>query len=298
MQRACCYSTCMEQQTAQVLDIAQMVQVKLFDFAPKLVLAIMVLVAGWMGINIVVRTMRTVLTRHEFDQALERFVESITNALLKVVLVVTVAGIAGIETTSLVALLGAAGLAIGLALQGSLSNFAGGVLILMLKPFKYDDYIVAQGVEGKVQKIEIFSTTINTIDNQRIVIPNGALVNGVIVNRTGKETRRIDLMIGIGYDAAVDHARQVALATVAPDARVLHDPLPEVVLTALGDSAQHIEVRFWVHTVDFAAKFDLLERVKLAFDDAGITIPYPQRVVHTMPEKAPKTKKVSKKATS
>ncbi len=288
----------MGNEVTQVLSIADMLQLQLLDFAPKLILSVIVLVTGWLAINVLVRALRTVLLKYEFDQALERFVESITNALLKVVLVVTVAGIAGIETTSLVALLGAAGLAIGLALQGSLSNFAGGVLILMLKPFKYDDYIVAQGVEGKVQKIEIFSTTINTIDNQRIVIPNGALVNGVIVNRTGKETRRIDLMIGIGYDAAVDHARQVALATVATDARVLHDPLPEVVLTALGDSAQHIEVRFWVHTVDFAAKFDLLERVKLAFDDAGITIPYPQRVMHTVPEKAPKTKKASKKATS
>ncbi|MBP9669584.1 MAG: mechanosensitive ion channel [Candidatus Pacebacteria bacterium] len=288
----------MEQQTAQVLDVAQMVQLKLIDFAPKLVLAIMVLVLGWLGINLLVRTMRTVLTNYEFDQALERFVESITNALLKVVLVVTVAGIAGIETTSLVALLGAAGLAIGLALQGSLANFAGGVLILILKPFKYDDYIVAQGVEGKVQKIEVFSTTINTIDNQRIVIPNGALVNGVIVNKTGKETRRIDLPIGIGYDSLVDRARQVALGTVATDPRVLHDPMPEVVLIALGDSAQHIEVRFWVNTADFAAKFDLLEKIKIAFDGAGITIPYPQRVVHTAIAKSEKTKKVSKKSTS
>lgn len=279
-----------------VTSWGDMVQALLLAYAPKLFFAIVVLVVGWIAINFAVGGLTKLFQKTDFDEALEKFIASLANIGLRVILLVTVAGIAGVETTSLVALLGAAGLAVGLALQGSLANFAGGVLILVFKPFKMGDYIAAQGVEGKVHKIEIFSTTLNTLGNQKVVIPNGALANGVITNHTGRQTRRAELQIGIGYQCSVDQARQIALATIVTDERVLRDPVPQVLLLELGDSAQLIEVRFWLETKNILVKYEILERIKEAFDREGIEIPFPQRVVHMVPPPRPAKKAASRKS--
>lgn len=274
-----------------ITTFGELIRSLLLAYAPKLFFALVALAVGWVAVNFAVSGLRKLFDKTDFDEALEKFIVSLANIGLRIVLLVTVAGIAGIETTSLVALLGAMGLAVGLALQGSLANFAGGVLILIFKPFKIGDYIAAQGVEGKVHKIEIFSTTLNTLGNQKVVIPNGALANGVITNHTGRQTRRAELQIGIGYACSVQEARQIALATVVTDERVLRDPLPQVLLMELGDSAQLIEVRFWLETKNILAKYEILERIKEAFDREGIEIPFPQRVVHMVPP--PKEKKTT-----
>lgn len=259
----------------------------LITYAPKLAFALGFMVVGWFSVGFVVRGVNALFDKTDFDEALERFLASVISIGLKVILVITAAGIAGVETTSLVALLGAAGLAVGLALQGSLSNFAGGVLILIFKPFRIGDYISAQGTEGTVRKIEIFSTTLASTDNKKIVLPNGALANDVIINYTGRDTRRIDLTVGIDYGDSIQKAREAAYAVIKAEGRVLHDPEPQVVVESLGDSSVNIQLRVWVNTSEYlATKFALTEAVKLAFDEAGISIPFPQRVVH-MHEVAP-----------
>jgi small conductance mechanosensitive channel len=187
----------------------------------------------------------------------------------------------GVKTTSFVAVLGAAGLALGFALQGSLSNFAGGVMILLFKPFKVGDIIEAQGHRGKVDEIRIFNTIIKTLDNKTIIIPNGEVSGNSIINYTAEPTRRVDMTFGIGYDDDIGKVKSVLKRVIDSDERILEDPAPMIVVSEHGGSSVNFAVRPWVKTEDYwGVYFDMHEKVKLAFDEEGISIPYPQRDIH------------------
>ncbi len=187
----------------------------------------------------------------------------------------------GLQTTSLLAIFGAAGLAVGLALKDSLSNFSSGVMLILFRPFKVGDFIEAAGTAGVVEEVRIFSTMIRSGDNRQIIIPNGQIYGGTIVNVSAKPTRRIDLVFGIGYGDDIKKAKQIIAEVIAADERILKDPAPGIALGELGDSSVDINVRPWVNTPDYwPVRADLLENVKLAFDANGISIPFPQRDVH------------------
>lgn len=254
---------------------------KLMVFLPKLALAIIVLLVGLWIIGRIVRLAGKGLDRSRADVTLTRFLLSLLSIGLKTLLLISVAGMVGIATTSFVAVLGAAGLAIGLALQGSLANFAGGVLILMFRPFKVGDFIEGQGVSGTVREIRIFSTILTTPDNKRVIVPNGPLANDNITNFSAEENRRVDLAFGIGYDDDLKKAKDVLARLISEDERAHAEPAPLIVISELGDSSVNITTRTWVTASDFwNFRFDLIERAKLTFDAEGISIPFPQRDVH------------------
>lgn len=252
----------------------------LLEYGGKLTLALLTLLVGWWLIGKLTRRVGNLLAARSVDKALTGFVGSLAGIALKVMLLISVASMVGVETTSFIAALGAAGLAIGLALQGSLANFAGGVLILFFRPFRIGDWIEAQGVAGSVDSIQIFHTVLKTGDNKTVIVPNGSLSNGTIVNHSREGRRRVDINIGIDYASDIKRAREVLLA-IAADPRVLAEPAPVVWVTGLGDNAVNLSLRVWVDTVDFwAVTFEFTERAKEQLADAGIGIPFPQRVVH------------------
>lgn len=248
---------------------------------PKIIGAAIVLVVGWIAIGWFKKRIHRFFLKAEFDQALETFIESFVTMALRVILVVFVVSILGVQTSSLVALLGAAGLAIGLALQGSLANFAGGVLILVFKPFRVGDYIEAQDASGTVKKIEIFNTILATLDNKKVVLPNGNLSNNTITNYTFATTRRQDIIIGIGYGDDIEKACGIIKDLLANKEMVHKEPEPTVGVSNLGESAVELQVRFWVETdLYLDAQYWFLKEVKQAFDKEGISIPFPQMDVH------------------
>tara|TARA_B100000749_G_scaffold280887_2_gene280063 strand:- start:130245 stop:131096 length:852 start_codon:yes stop_codon:yes gene_type:complete len=254
---------------------------KAMDYAPKLALAIISLLLGLWFISLLGRSFGKLLSKRNVDPSLGHFLVSLSTITLKIALAIAVIEMVGIKTTSFVAVLGAAGLAVGLALQGSLSNFAGGVLILLFRPFKTGDYILAQGEEGTVQKIDIFNTWVNKLDNRRVILPNGPLASGVIVNVTAEDVRRVDIPIGISYTSNIDKTREVLLNLAKEDERILPDPTPIVKMVAMADSSVNFTFRVWVKTPDYWEVFwDLTEKAKKAFDKNGIEIPFPQRDVH------------------
>jgi len=215
------------------------------------------------------------------DPTLNSFLRGLVSVVLKVLLLVSVASMVGIATTSFVAVIGAAGLAVGLALQGSLANFAGGVLILIFKPFKVGDAIEAQGFVGTVIEIQILHTILNTFDNRRVVIPNGSLSNSSLINMSINTTRRADMSFGISYNDDIDKAKAICQRLIEADPRVLKDPAPLIVVGSLGDNSVNLTVRCWTNASDlWPFQWDMLERVKKSFDAEGITIPFPQRDVH------------------
>ncbi len=250
-------------------------------YAPAFLLAIVTLIVGIIIINAFVRFLRKYLTKKEVDESLVPFVASLTNVLLKAMLLISVASMVGIQTTSFVAILGAAGLAVGLALQGSLANFAGGVLILLFKPFKVGDVIEAQGVIAAVHAIRIFHTELKTYDNRTIILPNGPLSNDKITNFSTEDTRKVEWVFGIGYDDDIDKAREVIRETIFTDTRVLDGDTPFIHIAELADSSVNFKVRAQVKGEDYwDVYFEMTEKVKKAFDKAGISIPYPQNDVH------------------
>jgi small conductance mechanosensitive channel len=251
------------------------------SYGPKLILAIIVLIIGLWIINRVVRMMGKAMERGKTEPTLAKFLSSLVSIGLKALLLISVASMVGIETTSFIAILGAAGLAIGLALQGTLANFAGGVLVLLFRPYKVGDYVEAQGVAGTVAEIQIFNTVIKTPDNKVIIVPNGAISNGIITNYSAEATRRVDFVFGIGYGDDMTKAKEVIGRLVAEDGRALTDPAPQIVVSSLGDSSVNITVRVWANAADYwGLYFDLTEKVKATFDQEGISIPFPQRDVH------------------
>ncbi len=260
------------------LDLARELTV---NYIPRVAAAVAVLVIGLWIIKMVVKGFNKATTRSKMDVSLQKFLSSLFGMGLKVMLGISVISMVGIETTSFVAILGAAGLAVGFALQGSLSNFAGGVLILIFKPFKVGDYIEGAGVSGTVSAIEVLATTMKTPDNKTIIIPNGALAGSTITNYSAEKTRRVDFTFGIGYGDDMQKTRKVLLGVIEKDARILRDPAPFVAVGNLGDSTVDFTVRVWVNASDYwGVHFDMIENVKTAFDAEGISIPYPQMDIH------------------
>ena len=251
------------------------------EYGPPLLLAIVVLIVGLWIIKRVVNLVNRSLDKSETDPTLAKFLGSLISIIFKALLFISVASMVGIETTSFVAILGAAGLAVGLALQGSLANFAGGVLILLFRPYKVGDFVDAQGVAGVVNEIQIFNTVILTPDNKRIIVPNGAISNGIITNFSAEETRRVDFVFGIGYGDDIGKAKATLARIVAEDDRIFKDPEPTIVVSELADSSVNFTVRVWANAADYwGIYFDTTEKVKLVFDQEGISIPFPQQDVH------------------
>lgn len=256
-------------------------------YGPNLVYAIVTLIVGFWIINAFVKFLKRTMTKRNVDPSLVPFTASLANVLLKAMLLISVAQMVGIQTTSFIAVLGAAGLAIGLALQGSLANFAGGVLILLFKPYKVGDVIDAQGFLGTVKGIQIFNTIINTPDNKKIIIPNGSLASGPITNFSAEDYRRVDMDFGIGYGDDIKKAKDILAKLIAEDTRILNEPAaPFIAVKELGDSSVNLVVRAWAKTEDYwGIYFDMQESVKLTFDKEKISIPFPQRDVHLFQQK-------------
>ncbi|WP_414159587.1 mechanosensitive ion channel family protein [Pseudomonas sp. BNK-45] len=258
----------------------------IMEYGSRVLLAVITLAIGWWLINKLTHKVGKLLALRNADLALQGFISSLANIILKVLLIVSVASMIGVETTSFVAAIGAAGLAIGLALQGSLANFAGGVLILLFRPFRIGDFIEAQGISGSVDSIQIFHTVLRTGDNKTVIVPNGNLSNGIITNYNRQPTRKVVFDVGVDYDADLQKAREVLLE-LAKDERVLADPAPMAVVSTLGDSAITLSLRVWVKTADYwdvMFQFNELSRDRLKA--AGIDIPFPQRVIRVVQEAA------------
>lgn len=250
-------------------------------YGSKIVLAIIVLVVGLWLISKFTNMTHNMMKKRGMDASLQPFLRSILNIMFKIVLIISVISILGVETTSFIAVLGSAGLAIGLALQGSLSNFAGGVILLSVKPFKVGDYITAMGTGGTVDQINILNTILKTPDNQKVYIPNGKLASDVITNFSEEDTRRLVLTFGIHYNDDIAQAKNIIQNIVESDERVLKEPAPSIVVAQLADNSVNIDMRIWVKSEDFwTVKFFLTEKVKTEFDKEKITIPYPQRDLH------------------
>ena len=249
------------------------------DYAPKIVTALAILLIGLFIINLLSKMSRKVMKKAGVDLTLQKFLGNLLGWALKILLIVTVISQLGVETTSFAAILAAAGLAIGLALQGSLANFAGGVLIMIFKPFKLGDLVEAQGEIGVVKEIEIFTTKLTGLSNKEIIIPNGSLSNGNIVNYTTEGTRRVDLIIGVSYDADIKKTKEVLMNVLTSHPKVLKDPAPGVTVSELADSSVNFAVRPWCKTAHYwDVYFEVTENVKLELDKAGIEIPYPHQV--------------------
>ncbi|NDV43313.1 mechanosensitive ion channel family protein [Flagellimonas sediminis] len=248
---------------------------------PNLVMAIIIFFVGFWVIKFINNMVSRFFAKKDYDETLESFLQSFISIALKALLFVLVVTQLGVKTSSLVAIIGAAGLAIGLALQGSLANFAGGVLILIFKPFKVGDFISAQGIDGTVKEISIFNTKLSTFGNQIAILPNGQLSNGNIINYNMESTRRDKIDVGIGYGSNIKEAKEILLQICADNPNILTEPAPEVYVGALGDSSVDLTLRFWANNdVFWAAHFYVIEQTKLRFDAAGIEIPFPQRVMH------------------
>jgi len=250
----------------------------------KIIGAIIILILGRIAAGIGRGIVRRMLEKAKSDAAIISFVCSLTYILILTFAVLAAVAKFGIQTASFVAILGAAGFAIGFALQGSLANFAAGVLILILRPFRTGDYIEAAGVAGTVKEIQLFTTILSTPDNIKIMVPNGKILGDVIRNISGYDTRRVDLVIGIGYSSSIQKAYEVIGKVISEDKRVLTDPAPQIAVSELADSSVNFVVRPWVNRNDYwGVKFDLTRNIKEALDENNIEIPFPQCAVHMVP---------------
>lgn len=258
-----------------------LVQNWLVSFGPNILTAIAILILGRWLVRWFTLVAQKGLRRAGIEDTLVRFLEKLIFYTLIIALLLAAADQLGIQTTSFLAILGAAGLAVGLALKDSLANFASGIMLVLFQPFKVGDAVTAAGVSGTVERIDIFHCIINTWDNQKIIIPNSSITNDLITNINANPTRRIDLVIGISYDDDVQEAKAILQRLVETDERVLADPAPTIALAEFADSSVNLVVRPWVKTEEYwDIRFNLLERIKQAFDERNITIPYPQRDVH------------------
>ncbi|CAL2102465.1 Small-conductance mechanosensitive channel [Tenacibaculum sp. 190130A14a] len=255
------------------------IQDLLVEYTPKVLTALAILIVGLFIIKFIVKAAKRIMKRQNVDITLQKFLADLLSWALKALLFVTVVSKLGVATTSFAAIIGAAGLAIGLALQGSLSNFAGGALIMIFKPFKVGDLIEAQGITGAVKEIQIFTTHLNTPGNKLAIIPNGALSNGNIINYTAEGKLRVDLTFGVSYDADIKQTKEILMEVLTSNSKVLQDPAPSVNVSELADSSVNFAVRPWVNTADYwDVYFGTTENVKIALDKAGIEIPYPHSV--------------------
>ena len=263
-----------EQISSQLTTIA-------VQYGPKLIGAIAVWIIGGFIIKAILKGMTRALNKGKMDASLKSFLKSITGIVLKVLLVITAVGMLGVQMTSFVAIVGAAGLAVGMALSGTLQNFAGGVMLLLFKPFKVGDYINAQGHSGTVSEIQIFNTLLKTPDNKTIIIPNGGLSTSAMTNYSTEKLRRVDWTVGMGYGDDVDKARKVIKTLCDADARILKDPELFIAVSELADSSVNFAVRAWVNASDYwGVFFDMNEQIYKTFAKEGLNIPFPQMDVH------------------
>ncbi len=268
----------------QISGVAEQLTVFLAEYGLRLLGAVAILLAGKIVAGVLRKLVTRLLTRLKTDPAIVSFTGTLVYVLILIFTVVATLSNLGVEMTSFIALIGAAGLAVGFALQGTLSNFAAGVLILIFRPFRVNDWISAAGVLGRVAEIQIFETVLITADNIRITVPNGKVYGDVIQNITTLGTRRCEVAVGISYSSSIKKAHEILTDLCRKDERVLEDPAPQVVVSGLGDSSVDFLVRPWVKSADFwPVKFDLTRKIKETFDEEGIEIPFPQRVVHMNP---------------
>ena len=254
-------------------------------FGIKIIAAVAILIIGRMVAKILQKLIVKVMDKRKVDKTISTFASSMVFSALYIFVILAALSQVGIQTTSFMAIIGAAGLAIGLALQGSLSNFASGFLIILFRPFKMGDYVEAGGVSGSISKISIFTTDINTIDNKKIIVPNAQIMNGTITNYTAEKTRRVDLTFGVGYEADISKVKDILNKIIKEHKLILKDPEPFVRLGNLGDSSIDFTVRVWSKTEDYwTVHFDLIESAKEEFDKANINIPYPQMDLHMIKE--------------
>ncbi len=250
-------------------------------YGGQLLLALVTLVVGLWLIGKFIKILKRLFELRAFEQTLQSFLIQLITITLKILLIISVAAMVGVQMTSFIALLGAAGLAFGLALSGTLQNFAGGVMLLIYKPFKVGDYIDAQGSSGIVSEVQIFHTILKTLDNKTIIIPNGGLSNSTLTNYSTEPVRRVDWTFGIGYADNIDKAREIITAVLHADERIHKDPVPFVGLISLGDSSVNLVVRGWLDAPNYwDVFFSINEAVKKEFDKEGVSIPFPQRDVH------------------
>ncbi len=263
------------------IDITKLTETYVIPWAINIAMAIAIFIVGKIVVNILVNVFRKLMGRSKMDDMLVEFIASIIKAILLLFVVIAALDQLGVDTTSLIALLGAAGLAIGLALQNSLSNFAAGVMLIVFRPFKAGDFVEVAGTAGIVEVISIFSSTLRTGDNKEVIIPNGSIYGGNIINYSARDTRRIDMVFGIGYDDDIKKAKDILQTIVDADERILAEPAPVIAVSELADSSVNFVVRPWVNTADYwAVMWDVTEKVKLEFDANGISIPFPQMDIH------------------
>ena len=268
------------------LNIEAMANTFIFPYAANIALAIVIFIVGRWLANTLTDVVVRLLKKSRMDDMLISFVASITKTILLLFVAIAALNKLGIDTTSLIALLGAAGLAVGLALQNSLQNFAAGVMLIVFRPFKAGDFVELAGVAGVVENIGIFSTVLRTGDNRELIIPNGAIYGGIITNYSARSTRRVDMVFGVAYDDDLKAAKELLRSIILADDRVLSDPEPVVAVSELADSSVNFIVRPWVKSADYwPVLWDTTEKVKLEFDAQGLSIPYPQMDIH-MPEKS------------
>ena len=265
--------------------VADQLVVFVTTYGIKIIGAIVILILGRIAAGIGRKIVKRMLVKAKTEPSIVSFVGSLTYILILVFAVLAALAKFGIQTASFVAILGAAGLAIGFALQGSLANFAAGVLILVLRPFRVDDYIMGAGEAGTVKRIQLFTTELATPDNIKVMVPNSKLFGDVIKNITAYDTRRIDLVFGIGYSSDIQKAYDVMMDLITKDARILSDPPPQIAVSELADSSVNFVVRPWVKKEDYwSVRFDLTRKIKEAFDENNIEIPFPQQTVHLLSE--------------
>lgn len=263
------------------VDFQGMLDSYVIPWGINIVMALAIFIIGKYVVGIIMRLVRKLMVKAKVDSILIAFISSIAKSVL--LLFVTIAALdrLGVDTTSLVALIGAAGLAIGLALQSSLQNLASGVMLIIFRPFSAGDTVEAAGVTGTVEAIGILTTTMRTGDNREIIVPNGQIFGSNIINYSKRSTRRVDMVFGIGYDDDLRKAREIIKSVLDADTRILADPAPLIAVGALADSSVNFNVRPWCSTSDYwGVYFDTHEKIKLAFDENGISIPYPQMDVH------------------
>ena len=253
----------------------------LSSFGISLFIALSILIIGRQVVKILIKVISTALERSNTEDTVRIFVTNLLNTLLMIVVFIAAINQLGIQTTSIIAVLGAAGLAIGLALQGSLSNFAAGILIVIYRPYKVGDYIQADNHLGTVDDIQIFSTVLKTPDNKLVIVPNGSIMNGSIVNFSNQDKRRVDIIASCSYEDDIDKVKSVLADILSKDDRILNEPKPRIAVSELADSSVNFIVRPWVKNSDYIdVYYSLLEEIKKRFDREGITIPYPQTDVH------------------
>lgn len=268
-------------------DLVGQVEDWVLIYGLQVVMAFAILIAGWLAAGIARRSVVKVIDRSNAAAGLSAFVGSLVFYLVIALSAVAALGKFGIETASFVAVIGALGFAVGFALQGSLANFASGVMLLIFRPFGVGDFIEAAGVSGSVAEIGVFATALNTPDNVRIIVPNGDVYGGVIKNFSFNDTRRVDFVFGIGYGDSIEQALAILDELVRADARVMKEPEHQLVVGELADSSVNLILRAWVAKADYwGVKFELTRRAKEAFDKQGISIPFPQRDLHVFQEQA------------